>query len=465
MFSLGSLFPEFMEAAQRMHDEMSLQLLPDGGQYELTPGYHKVSMTYLSELVEVAKMAGTQTDVPNAYADGLKKGYHWLINLATPSGGAPYFNDSWKVDVGATSKKGNELFPEDPFIAWAANDRLHGTAPEYTSVQLKESGYSVLRSGWESDAHYAVLDVGPLGYGHYHQDKLNMVLYPYGRQLLFDNGGGNYEFSPYRTYGVSTQSHNTVLVDGLPQRRPTRGERDTDDPLGAGDPRTPVSIFHAEDEFDYVSGVYQDGYGELDNKPVQHRREVLFIKPSMFLVVDTLTPNDTDVHHYQARWHLLTTNWGNNEAIKATVTTDNNAANLAIIPLETKGLSIDTKSGVTEPELLGWELEHGQGRKEALTVLHNLNGTGVHRFVTLLLPLAKGEDSPVTEVSTTQQGMGYEVLFNNGSKVSMVLAQETVGGMTVILEDSLGNIQRIDVEPGNWGDPQKLLPPKGLRVK
>lgn len=472
LFALGSIFPEFSEAAEwrtfsaeRMHSEMSLQLLPDGGQWELSPGYHRVSIEYLSDLVEIANITGTAADVPNAYTDGLRKGYHWLINLATPTGGVPHLNDSWNVNVASHVSGGLDLFPEDALIAWAASNRTEGAAPSHTSIQLKASGYTVLRSGWETDAHYAVLDVGPLGYGHYHQDKLNLVLYPYGRQLLFDNGGGNYEYSPFRLYGTATQSHNTIIVDGLPQRRPERSERKAGDAMGAGDPHTPPSIFHTEASFDYVSGVYQDGYGERDHKPATHHREVLFVKPSMFLVVDHLRPNDADPHDYQARWHLRTTNWVDRQVPHATITTDSDLPNLAILPLQVAGLESQSKSGVTEPELLGWELGHAGGASKALTVLHNRHGAGLQRFVTLLLPLSPGETLAVSNVSESADG-SYEVNFDNGLKTSIVLSQETAGGMTVTTEDHQGNLQEINVDPSKWDETIKRpSPPGGLQIE
>ncbi len=85
------------------------------------------------------------------------------------------------------------------------------------------AGYFVMRSGWETDAsYYAVLDAGPLGYGHVHQDKLNLVVWAWGRELLFDGGGGSYERSKWRAYATDTFGHNTVLVDGKPQRRQTK---------------------------------------------------------------------------------------------------------------------------------------------------------------------------------------------------------------------------------------------------
>ena len=50
------------------------------------------------------------------------------------------------------------------------------------------------------------------------------------------------------------------------------------------------------------SGVYDDLYG--DSRPATHSRRVLFVKPDIFLVVDTLMPSGDGEHTYQARWHF-----------------------------------------------------------------------------------------------------------------------------------------------------------------
>ncbi|MBT5831741.1 MAG: heparinase, partial [Candidatus Latescibacteria bacterium] len=100
----------------------------------------------------------------------------------------------------------------------------------------------------------------------------------------------------WRTYGLSTYSHNTVLVDGLPQNR-ERGF--------ASEPLTDVTWVTSEN-YDYAIGVYDELYGE--SASVTHKRHVLFVKPDIFLVWDVLTSKDHASHNYQARWHVTTPN-------------------------------------------------------------------------------------------------------------------------------------------------------------
>jgi Heparinase II/III-like protein len=47
------------------------------------------------------------------------------------------------------------------------------------------------------------------------KDKLNVIISSYGRFLLYDSGGGNYEDSIYRAFSIETGAHNTIMVDSI----------------------------------------------------------------------------------------------------------------------------------------------------------------------------------------------------------------------------------------------------------
>jgi len=455
LYTVGAVFPEFKEAADwrslavaGMERERAAQFLPDGAQYELTPGYHEISLDYMVDVVRMARLVGRDEEIPEDYVDGMRNGFHWLIKLSTPAQGEPYLNDSWVLDLPSRLANAKELFPHDPLITRAANGRTGTWLPSFESIALTSSGYTVFRTGWAATDHYALLDVGPLGFGHDHQDKLNVLVFPFGRQLLWDNGGGPYEDSPYRVYGVGTYSHNTVIVDGDAQARPIRSERDSDI-LGAGNPETPAPLFHTEGRFDYAAGYYWDGYHVLDNRIAKHRRELVFVKPDFFVVIDQLLPSDAASHTYQARWHLLTTAFAQDDAVSGVSTTDEGKPNLAIVPLARNGLSLRTGSGVTEPELLGWDLNHTAGYSPALTVLHDRSGTGVQRFVTLLLPLAVGASEHVASV--TESHPSYRAVLDDGSSIEVILPADEGLGARIVITPANGPDETVVIDPDAFG--------------
>jgi hypothetical protein len=289
-------------------------------------------------------------------------------------------------------KQASRLFPARAEFLWLATDGREGSPPDTGSHPLAWAGYYVMRSGWEPDANYLCFDVGPLGYSHVHQDKLNVVVWGFGRELLFDGGGGQYEKSAWRKYDVDTFAHNTVLVDGLPQRRQTR-DRD------ANVSTRPVeAAWESSEGFDFAAASYADGYGEVDARIATHHRRILFLKPDVFVVADILVPADDREHTYQARWHLKTTSTAFADGTKAVTTTDAGEANLSVVPLFADGLEVRSACAQKEPELLGWFVSRTEGPVPATTVLHTRRGAGTQVLFTLLLPLRPGATNPVASV-------------------------------------------------------------------
>ncbi|MGC4123246.1 MAG: heparinase II/III family protein [Myxococcales bacterium] len=434
LFTVGAVFPELREASDwrsfavsRLMTEMATQYLSDGAQYELTPGYGVICLDYVVSVVQVAGVTGTSAELPAGFTDQLKDADLWLIKMMQPDGKAPNVNDSWEVVV-ASRIAGSAQLVDDPVVRWAATAGADGTPPTFTSLLLPDSGFAVMRTGWSKDSHYLLFDVGPLGFGHYHQDKLNLILAPYGRTLLFDNGGGNYETSAYRDFGITSFSHNTVLVDGKGQLRAVSKT----DRLGAGDPATPAPYFHTESGLDYAHGTYRDAYGAAGNLPAAHQREVLMLKtePQAVLVVDTLEPTDAQSHAYQARWQLWTPNFGRDAATGLVQTTDAGKANLAVVPLAPATVRAD--SGVSSPEVLGWDLGHTGGRTPALTVRHDVAGAGMQRFVTLLVPLKAGASASVAATTGLPAG-SYGATWTDGTALTVKLDPTGKPGFTLTL--------------------------------
>jgi hypothetical protein len=74
-----------------------------------------------------------------------------------------------------------------------------------------------MRSGWERDAIFLGFEAGPFGYGHQHEDKLGVVIFAYGKDLLVEGGSYAYDASKWRRYVLSSAAHNVILVDGQGQ--------------------------------------------------------------------------------------------------------------------------------------------------------------------------------------------------------------------------------------------------------
>ncbi len=448
LYTVGALFPEFSESgdwrnfgSSTLGTEVQRQFLPDGGQIELTPGYHNATMDSVLVILEAARITGRESELPATYRPALERAFDFNLSLMTPDRNLPRFNDSWPVSADIIFRKAVRFFPERKDFAWALNPGGQEPPPKVISCFLNWSGYVVMRSGWSPVSNYLVFDVGPLGFAHVHQDKLNVVLWAYGREILLDSGGASYERSKWRDWSLATASHNCVLVDGLGQNAAYPGNmssRYTDPncvsqkPIEAGWLSSP--------EFDYAWGRYEAGWGPHREKICTHQRQVLFLKPDLFLVADHLLPVDQKEHSYDARWHLLTTQTLRKEN-GGVVTTDPNAPNLMVLPLLSDGLKVEVASAREDPEILGWNTRKDRipPLVPATTIQHLRQGTGPQQFLTLLLPLKTGQTNPVARVTGGSEpvlhfadGRQITVSLRDGLRILEKLADGQAGRSVVI---------------------------------
>jgi len=444
LYTIGAYFPEFKEAKDwrdyattRMLAEENTQILPDGAQYELSTMYHNVALDSFVTIARVATNAGQLNELPKGYIAGLGKAFDFDLYIMTPDGFFPLFNDGRSYRLAYQFTNALQFFPDNPNYQWASSNGKEGTPPAETSHAFPWAGYYVMRSGWEKDANYLVLRAGPLGAGHAHQDKLNVILWPNGRQILFSSGGGEYETSKWRDYSIDTFSKNTVLVDGKPQVRDRKN-------LDLAISKAPIDArWESTPDHDFAAGIYNEGYGSLDMRLATHTRRVLFVKPDLFIVADTLVPNDTAEHTYQARWNLLTTNTQEDQQTKAITTIDKDLPNLAIVPLQTTGLEVRSVSAQVQPELLGWYVQAGRSPEytPATTVLHTWHGSGVENLLTLFVPIQAGSSSPIKSVKPTGTDSAT-VTFNDGRVFSIVANPNPSGGIEVTETLSNGSTGR-----------------------
>ena len=176
------------------------------------------------------------------------------------------------------------------------------------------------------------------------------------------------------------------------------------------------------DEYDYACGTYNQGFGKVDDLVAAQTRQVLFLKPGIVLVADTLEPNDDANHTYQARWNVNCTQL--KEVVKnhpALATTLENRKNLVVVPLLTDGLESRWGSKQVEPEVLGWYVIKDAGPyRPAATICHTISGNGIRRFLTMFVILEPGEESPIKRVKQLSE-KSAEVAFADGRVMTVAM--------------------------------------------
>jgi heparinase II/III-like protein len=432
--TIGILLPEMKEASEwretglpRQYDELENQVYPDGSQIELTTGYHQVSLNNFLGLASTAIL--NDVPLPGDYHDKLRRMFEYNLYVQMPNGRTPALNDGGTSSVTRSMETALELY-QDPLFDWAASRGTRGTPPDHASHYFPYAGQMVMRSSWEPDARYLIMDAGPYGFGHQHEDKLSLMMYAFGKVHLVDPGNYAYDGSDWRKYTIDTPAHNTVMVDSQPQRR-RRCPRETylvEEPPAS-------NVWRTSERLDYAAGRYDKGYGDKNPIDVIHRREVLFVKPAYWLVVDTFQSDGA--HRYDSLFHF-DADEAEIDADGRTARTIDPTSNCLIAAAEQPGLNLNIIRGQTEPTVQGfiagqrwrpsWKApdadppEHG--KREIPTAVFTLEADGNAQLVYAVMPYPK-DASPALEIASTraQGGTQVKIRLPNGILDDITLGQ------------------------------------------
>jgi hypothetical protein len=431
LFHVGVLLPEFKEAAawrqtglERLRRELDAQVYPDGAQMELSTGYHQVALHNFVAPVHLAKLNDIQ--LPEGYVERLERMYHYNLYAARPDLRLPDLNDAGHYDVTGSCREALEFFPNRTDFKWAASRRREGSPPSQTSYAFPWAGHLVMRSGWRSDDAYLLFDVGPFGLGHQHEDKLSFVLYAHDRELIIDPGNYPYDSSQWRKYHTNSYAHNVIHVDGLPQNRRGLGE-------SVKVVRQPLPFdWKTDAKYDYAAGVYDDGFGPKNQKVATHRREILFVKPDYWVVIDTLRPQDDKTHLYEAFFH---TDAEPNQAVidprTGSFRTQFERGNVAIVPAGGLEMAGRIVAGQEHPNVQGWVKCGAYEVRPAATAVYSKRAAGpttmayaigpfrgqmpmIRAAESLTLPAAGGEPTDALAVKLTFADGSQQVIVRLG---------------------------------------------------
>jgi hypothetical protein len=347
------LFPEFREAPEwmkaavdRLNAELMRQVYPDGAQMELTSGYHQVCIHNFYGALGIARLNGVL--LPGEYVKNFEKLYDYNLYAMMPNRTLSPLNDAGITNVRGALAQAAALYNR-PDFQWAASDGAQGTPPKVTSYAFPYAGHFIMRTGWEKDDKFLLLDGGPYGIGHQHEDKLTLFMWAFGRVLITEPGNYKYDHSKWRRHVLSTFAHNTIIVDGQEQhRRALKETWQTSHPLIEG-ANAPCRWFTSE-QMDLARSTYDSGYGPKNDKTVSHERTMIFVKPDYWLVIDRLL--GTGRHTFESLYHLDSDSAQLDATTKA-VRTENKDANVLLLPTSSSPLDAKIVIGQEDP-VQGW---------------------------------------------------------------------------------------------------------------
>lgn len=376
--TVATNFPEYKDAEEwinysidAMVESMKKQVYPDGAQTELSSAYHNVSLNNFELFKEICDRAGKV--LPPFFNETIESMYSYIAHAVRPDGNRILNNDG---DLGSDRRlilSGAKTFHKSNWEYIVTNGKS-GTKPtDGPSYLFPWAGQLISRSGFDADAHWSFFDIGPWGSGHQHNDKLNIAVSAYGRDLLVDAGRFAYTGAvaeKYKPYAISTKAHNLLLFDGKGQGK---GPQLTDKPL-------PEDQWKISDDYDYAYGSF-DSYPGIEGK-VTHTRHLYYSRGEFWIVVDEV---ETDrPRQIDALWH-----WhpSCNVAVNGNIVrTENERGNLQVIPVGNQLWKVRLIKGQEEPEVQGWYSREYNEYEPNVTSVYSTQVTSNSRLVWLLYP-------------------------------------------------------------------------------
>ena len=424
---IAMLFPFLREASewgQRafsvLEVELDNQIYADGFQFELSTNYHDVVVLNYHRVFATARAMGYP--VPAGLAQKLLRLFELDMNVTCPDGRYPDLNDGGRGSLAYWCGIGLNYFPNHPAIRYFATSGREGTPPAYTSVALPYSGLAFMRTGWGRDDLWCFFDAGDFGRGHQHEDKLNVLLSAYGKNLLPDAGNYAYDNSDMRRFVLDTRSHNCALVDDMGQNR--RGRYSwRDEPLD----RYAGMKWSFSPTVDVAEGVYNQGFGG-DYLPVTHSRKLILFKEGLCgsqpfaLVVDRFAAEDRSSSGAE---HTFTPSY---QLGLEPYTDDGNAFTAdhgdGVTFTLVASVPHTVAVGQTEPIFIGWRKRYDNAAAvneglPAPCVRYPMTGVTT-RMATALCP-RKGDGKTVAEVIASRdvEDTTVTLIFTDGTSLTL----------------------------------------------
>jgi hypothetical protein len=314
LYALGVLFPIFPRAAhwteaggRIVEQQMARQIRDDGSHFEQSTYYHVYALDFFLFYRVLAKPPESYDKRLVAmaeYLDALLGVNGTLPLIGDDDGGRlfhPYgersgFGRATMATAGLVFRRPEWLrdgeYVHEQAAWWLGVDALSmvpATRPRVSRL-FSDGGTTVMVSGGVQ----LVVKAGPFGEGsggHSHSDALSLTASSGGREVLIDSGTFTYVADPAeRNRFRGSAAHNTVRIDGRDQAFPSGPFRWSEKPS------VTLRQWDTTPYRDYLDAtcVYA-GF--------THRRRVVFLKPGIVIVLDTISGPSGD-HRLEQFWHL-----------------------------------------------------------------------------------------------------------------------------------------------------------------
>jgi len=391
LLAVAAAFPEFKMSEKwldiargRLDFAMRTDVYPDGGYTEGSTYYHRFAVRILQQIADFARLHEVQ--LSDFFYTQLEKMYDYLMYVSRPDGTMPQMNDGFHAkNLRPLFDKPAEMFSRPDYL-YFATDGTSGEPPGNLSVSYPYSGTYAMRSDWGPESRYMLVDAGPFGSSHGHEDKLSFELFSFGKPFIVESGTFTYVQGRWRRYFTSTFAHNTIVVDGRSQLRFPYEKK------WVNKPAQPVANdWTSTSDFDYLKASYSGHYGNIKEdvmEGVTHTRRWLFVKPDYWVIWDVVS--GVGAHQVELLFHfapdLLLKEIGSGESVASY----KDGPSLYVKTIAPAQSQQSVVAGSERP-VQGWvSPTYGQKVPAPVQVLRLRKSLPVS-FLTLLSPARKGE--------------------------------------------------------------------------
>ncbi|MGY0391385.1 heparinase II/III family protein [Bizionia sp. KMM 8389] len=317
----------YSHAMKLLEAHLSKEINADGFQFERSVHYHMSDIGNYFYVYQLAKKSNLQ--ISTYWESQLKNMFSTLVKIAYPNKTAPVLSDDtdqpWaEYNIISNAITLGYVMFNNPEMGYFANSHIDAKMfwylsseqlnmltdinqkkPEYQSLHFPETGYYIMRNGWDKKDHMLVISAGldSLKPDHQHGDMLGIQGMANG-QVILPNYQVRYSLEDYEWF-KNSMVKNVALVD-----QELQGKQYTSNKGGSGFgkfkklPKPETILWETSENFDIFVGTH-DGFNNID---VAYTRQVIDSKDGFWIVKDNFKSNQE--HTYKQIWqgHYTTEN-------------------------------------------------------------------------------------------------------------------------------------------------------------
>ncbi len=346
LYEMSTMFPEISvmkfwnrDAKRVILEHIEKEIKPDGFQFERASHYFKFDIINYLRIYRISKI--NNIDLPPVYVNRFHQMFEAMVKLSMPDKQLPVLQDAQdsyqtkdtdtiSVDNQLSTNDAAELsdpgesgfmslgsllfsspvykfFGQNKFPSvfyWFFSDsslseykNINIERPLAVSVALDSSNYYVMRSGWDKNDLYMVIDGGLAKYkpDHTHGGVLGIAAYAFGKEIL-PTYRVKYSDPSYRTMKNSLVKNVAIADNYLQGQNWISNTARTGFGIWGILPQPVVNDWISGKYYDFFSGSH-NGFETLG---IKYERSILFFKPYCWFVVDKFLSDQ--IHSYQQIW-------------------------------------------------------------------------------------------------------------------------------------------------------------------